>query len=82
MMTRQLELQDWVKIDQTYASQQREKERLSETKKDKVFVTNTDASTVLAKQEFLELLCEYLPSNVVCLFCNYLFFLWLWSRAS
>lgn len=63
MMTRRLDLQDWVKIDHTYASQQREKERLLETKKDAVFVSNTDESTVLSKQEFLELLCEYLPKR-------------------
>jgi hypothetical protein len=63
MHTQKLELENWVKIDRTYASQQREKERLLETKKDLVFVTNDDPSTVLAKHELLELLCDYLPSN-------------------
>ena len=65
MHTQRLDLQNWVKIDSTYASQQREKERLLETKRDLVFVTNDDPSTVLAKQEVLELLCEYLPSNTL-----------------
>ncbi|CAB3983780.1 DUF3445 domain-containing [Paramuricea clavata] len=63
MQTQKLDLENWVKIDRTYASQQREKERLLETKKDLVFVTNDDPSTVLAKHEFLELLCDYLPKR-------------------
>ena len=63
MHTQKLDLENWVKIDRTYASQQREKERLLETKRDLVFVTNDDPSTVFAKQELLELLCDYLPSN-------------------
>ncbi|XP_028392227.1 uncharacterized protein LOC114516841 [Dendronephthya gigantea] len=63
MMTQKLDLTNWVKIDRTYASQQREKQRLLQTKKDKVFVTNKDPSTISAKQELLELLCDYLPKR-------------------
>ena len=69
MHTQRLNLENWVKIDRTYASQQREKEILWETKKDLVFVTNDDPSTVLAKQEVLELLCDYLPGITVTLIC-------------
>lgn len=64
MMTMKLDLQDWVKIDRTYASQQHEKERLLKTNKSDVFVTNHDDSTKLAKRELLELLCEYLPGKM------------------
>lgn len=63
MMTMKLDLEDWVKIDRTYASQQKEKERLLETLRDKVFVTNEDDSTVLAKRELLETLVKYLPER-------------------
>lgn len=63
MHTHKLDLQHWVKIDRTYASQQREKEKLLETKRDLVFVTNNDPSTSHAKQELLDLLCDYLPSK-------------------
>lgn len=75
MHTQRLNLENWVKIDSTYASQQREKERLWETKKDLVFVTNDDPSTVLAKQELLELLCDYLPGiTLICsLSASYIF---------
>ena len=63
MHTQKLDLENWVKIDRTYASQQHEKEKLLETSRDLVFVTNDDPSTVLAKQELLELLCDYLPKR-------------------
>lgn len=62
MHTQRLDLANWVKIDRTYASQQCEKERLLRTKRNEIFVTNNDESTVLAKQELLELLSDYLPS--------------------
>ena len=66
MQIQKLDLENWVKIDRTYASQQREKERLLETKDlSLVFVTNDDPSAVLAKHELLELLCDYLPSNAL-----------------
>ena len=65
MMTMKLDLKDWVKIDRTYASQQKEKERLIKTLRDKVFVSNNDESTVLAKRELLETLIEYLPGEVI-----------------
>ena len=75
MMTQKLNLTNWVKIDRTYASQQQKKQRLLKTEKDNVFVTNKDPSTVLAKQELLELLCDYLPSIVFiahfCSFCSF-----------
>ena len=68
MMTQSLDLKDWVKIDKTYAGQQRLKETLLEQGyQDVVFVTNTAPSTVLAKQELLELLVdnlvEYYPDK-------------------
>ena len=63
MMTMKLDLKDWVKIDRTYASQQKEKERLIETLRDKVFVSNQDESTKLAKRELLETLIQYLPGE-------------------
>lgn len=63
MMTMKLDLKNWVKIDKTYASQQREKERLKEIYRDEVFVTNADESTKLAKRELLETLVKYLPER-------------------
>ncbi|XP_031574808.1 uncharacterized protein LOC116308503 [Actinia tenebrosa] len=63
MMTMKLDLKDWIKIDRTYASQQHEKERLLETLRDNVFVTNNDESTKLAKSELLQMLCKYLPER-------------------
>ena len=63
MMTMKLDLQDWVKIDKTYASQQKEKERLIDIYRDEVFVTNDDESTKLAKRELLETLVKYLPGK-------------------
>ena len=63
MMTMKLDLKNWVKIDKTYASQQREKERLKEIYRDEVFVTNADESTKLAKRELLETLVKYLPGK-------------------
>ncbi|XP_031553177.1 uncharacterized protein LOC116290318 [Actinia tenebrosa] len=63
MMTMKLDPKDWIKIDRTYASQQHEKERLWQTLRDKVFVTNNNESTKLAKSELLQMICKYLPER-------------------
>ncbi|XP_032219622.1 uncharacterized protein LOC5518954 isoform X1 [Nematostella vectensis] len=63
MMTMKMDLKDWIKIDKTYAAQQKEKQRLLQLHRDKVFVTNHDDSTKLAKRELLEMLAEYLPKR-------------------
>jgi len=64
MMTQKLNLDDWIKIDSTYPSQQREKERLLETiDKSLVFVSNEDETTIQAKAELLQCIIEYLPKR-------------------
>jgi len=64
MHTQKLDLENWVKIDKTYASQQREKERLLETlDHNLVFATNDDACTEAAKNELLSMLIDYLPKR-------------------
>ena len=60
----QLLLDDWVKIDSSYPWQQKEKERLlSNFGLRPFFVSNEDASTDFAKNEFFQLLIDHLPQR-------------------
>ena len=63
MHTRRLDLQDWVKLDETYPIQMGVKAGLLETHVDQIFKSKAEESTRLAKWEFFELLVDYLPKR-------------------
>ena len=63
MHTRRLDLQDWVKLDETYPIQMKVKTGLLETHINHIFKSKADKTTTLAKWEFFELLVDYLPKR-------------------
>ncbi len=63
---KQLEPADWIEVDETYASQIAEKQRLYATIPDKVFVEQPD--TRVAQREVLDLLRAHLDANAARLF--------------
>ena len=63
MHTRPLKSDDWVFIDRTYPAQMKLRRELLQSHYNEVFVTNDDQSTVLAKQELLEVLIDFLPKR-------------------
>ena len=63
MHTKQLELNDWVKIDKSYPSQMRLKKELIKKYRKNVFVSNYDDSAVACKWELFDKLVKYLPER-------------------
>jgi hypothetical protein len=56
-----LDLDDWIRIDDTYPTHMKLRKDLIASKLDNVFVTNNGDSTRQCEQELFEMLCDYLP---------------------
>lgn len=63
MHTRKMEMEDWVKIDQSYPDQMKERQRLWELYPEMIYQSQTDESAVACKWELFEHLVEYLPER-------------------
>ena len=63
MHVRRLNLDNWVRIDQTYPDQMALRKDLWKKHPDEVYVSNTDESSVACKWEFFELLAQHLPKR-------------------